>query len=71
MNVPLPNAMIPGTMMRTRANILMKVNVTCVRVARVTLQQLTATTNATGTQGSTINPSRKVKNTRITRKATY
>lgn len=32
--------------MRTRANILMKVKVTCVREAMVTLQQLTATTNA-------------------------
>lgn len=38
--------MTPGMMMRTRANILIKVNVTCVRDARVTLQQLMATTNA-------------------------
>lgn len=44
--LPLARAMMPGMMMRTRANILMKVKVTCVRAARLTLQQLTATTNA-------------------------
>lgn len=37
-------------MIRTRANILMKVKVTCVRDAMVTLQQFTATTNATETR---------------------
>lgn len=42
----MARAMTPGTMMSTRANILMKVSVTWVRDARVTLQQLTATTNA-------------------------
>lgn len=44
--LPLAKAMTPGMMMSTRANILTKVSVTCVRDARVTLQQLTATTNA-------------------------
>lgn len=38
--------MTPGTMMRTRANILMKVKVIWVREAIVTLQQFTATTKA-------------------------
>lgn len=38
--------MTPGTMMRTRAKVLTKVRVTWVREAKVTLQQLTATTNA-------------------------
>lgn len=37
---------MPGMMMRTMANILMKVKVTWVREATVTLQQLTTTTNA-------------------------
>ncbi len=47
---PLINAMTPGMMMRTRANILMKVKVICVRDAMVTLQQFTATTDATETR---------------------
>lgn len=42
--------MTPGTIMRTNANILIKVKVTCVREARLTLQQFTATTNARKTQ---------------------
>lgn len=45
-SVPLASAMKPGMIIRTRANILIKVNVTCVREAIVTLQQFTATTNA-------------------------
>lgn len=48
---PLAKAMTPGTMMRTRANILMKVKVIWVREAMVTLQQLTATTNAATEKG--------------------
>lgn len=47
----MARAMTPGMMMRTRANILMKVKVTCVREARLTLQQLMATTNAAGGGG--------------------
>lgn len=47
---PFASAITPGMMMRTSANVLMKVKVTCVREAMVTLQQLTATTNAGGTQ---------------------
>lgn len=43
---PCASAMTPGIMIRTSANVLMMVSVTCVREARVTLQQLTATTNA-------------------------
>lgn len=42
--------MTPGIIMSTSANILMKVKVTWVREAMLTLQQLTATTNATETQ---------------------
>lgn len=38
--------MTPGIMIRIKANILMNVNETCVRVAKDTLQQFTATTNA-------------------------
>jgi len=44
--LPLARAMIPGMMIRIRANILMKVNEICVRAAKDTLQQFTATTNA-------------------------
>lgn len=50
--LPLARAMTPGTMMRTRANILINVKVTWVRVARLTLQQLTATTNAADSRRS-------------------
>lgn len=44
--LPLARAATPGMMMSSRANILMKVKVTWVREARLTLQQLTATTKA-------------------------
>lgn len=51
--------MTPGMMMSTRANILMKVKVTCVREARLTLQQLTATTNAADGREVNSQPGRK------------
>lgn len=49
-HTPLASAMTPGMMIRTSANTLMKVKVIWVREAMVTLQQLTATTNARGAQ---------------------